>query len=170
MSRRTSVDPRLALALVAATLSIGAAGWSLVRAVTVTPPPAASAPHDDRAVQAEPIFAGVTRTAITDAVASDPFRPERRRPESRFRLPGEEPAPSQAGAPAPVGDLRLIGTVVSPDGGGFVMCQLGTETPKVVRIGERIGPYALVGVHQGRARFRAASGEVLDVTVPKAGG
>jgi hypothetical protein len=165
-----SLDPRSLLAAAAAALSIGATGWSLVRAVSIEPPPVATARGDDRAATADPIFAAITREALTDAVASAPFRPERRRPAARFRLPSEASPDSSARAPAPAGDLRLIGTVVSPDGGGFVMCQLGTETPRVVRLGERIGPYALVGVHQGRARFRSESGELLDVTVPKAGG
>jgi hypothetical protein len=170
MRRRHVLGPGVALALAAATVAVGGAGWSLARALRVERPPRPAAASADSSGTVGPIFAGVSAAVIAEAIDSDPFRPERRRPEVRFRLPGEQAPPTvtQAGS-ASAAQLRLIGTVVSPEGGGFAMCQFGAEAPKVVRVGERIGPYALVDVHQGRARFRSEAGEIVDVTVAKAG-
>jgi hypothetical protein len=90
------------------------------------------------------------------------YRPERRRPAERFRLPGER---SSAGVPAAaLPAIRLIGTAVIGRG-GFAMCQRGVDAPRLVRVGERFGELTLRSVQQGRAVFRAADGTSVEVRV-----
>lgn len=159
----------LAAAGVAAALSAFAA--ALVRAVTLEPIPGASRlsvaqlagvdvhPRDSLPVQ-----------VIARAVARDPFRVDRRPPATRFRMPGE-PAPGRLEPPhADSGELKLIGTAVLGNGGGFAMCQAGAATPRVVRLGESLAGYKLSSVDRGRAVFRDGAGKLLELRVPKGGG
>jgi hypothetical protein len=159
----------LSAACVAAALSALAA--ALVRAVTLEPVPEASR------LPAAPL-AGVDVhrrdslpvQVIARAVARDPFRADRRAPATRFRMPGE-PAPGRLEQPlAGSGELKLIGTAVLENGGGFAMCQAGAATPRVVRVGESLAGYTLSSVDRGRAVFRDGGGKLLELRVPKGGG
>jgi hypothetical protein len=102
------------------------------------------------------------------AVASDPFRSERRPASVAFRMPGEALADAEAHTPPPAQVIVLIGTAVET-GGGFAMCQIGSEPPRLVRLGERLAGYTLRSVGQGRATFRTATGQLIEVLVAKAG-
>jgi hypothetical protein len=102
------------------------------------------------------------------ALTADPFRPERRPAPVPFRMPGEALAGTEADQPAPAQAIVLIGTAVA-SGGGFAMCQIGSEPARLVRLGERLAGYTLRSVGQGRATFRSESGQVIEVRVAKAG-
>jgi hypothetical protein len=65
--------------------------------------------------------------------------------------------------------LRLIGTVVDSNGGSFVLCQLGTNPTRVLRVGQELGPYELHSISQGAAIFLTADGQRLELRVPKTG-
>jgi hypothetical protein len=109
-------------------------------------------------------------TLISRTLDRDPFHPERRRPTVPFRLPAEEAAAHAAPtAPPPASALRLLGTVVTPGQDAFAMGQLGTEPPRVVRVGGNIGGFTLRKIEPGRAVFTAPNGETMDLRVPKAG-
>jgi len=106
---------------------------------------------------------------VLAAVNKDPFHPNRRRPAVRFVMPGDAVASSAAPVAAP--PVRVIGTAVSQDGvGGFAMCSLGTGTPRIVRVGERLGDWTLSKVTPGAAEFATASGSTVIVRIAKAGG
>lgn len=113
--------------------------------------------------------------ALVAALESGPFHPERRRPAGRFRLPGdvvpvaEAPPPAMAEPAAPPPQVQLIGTAVAPGGKSFAMVQLGSEPPKLVRIGEKVGDLTLRQVEQGRAVFVSAAGARVEVNANKAG-
>lgn len=78
-------------------------------------------------------------------------------------MPGtDDQEPASRGLPVA---LRLLGTVVSPGGEGFAMCQLGQEPPKLVRPGARIGALTLRSVAQGRALFLSPEGDEFEVRV-----
>jgi len=161
-----TAGPRWSLvALLAAT---GVAAWSLWQAIALDPVP------DATIVQVTASFSHIATRPSTSsrqmasAVDRDLFRPDRRRPTHRFRLPGEQ-TESEGQSIAGGGALKLIGTAVFPEGGGFAMCRLGTGSPKLVRIGERLGQYTLHHVAKGKAVFRTSSGTTMEVAVPKAG-
>jgi len=65
--------------------------------------------------------------------------------------------------------LRLVGTVVDSSGGSFVLCQLGTNQTRVLRVGEELGPYELHSISQGAAIFLTAAGQRLELRVSKTG-
>jgi hypothetical protein len=168
MSARRPVVP-VPLAFAALVGGCGLAAWTLGSALKIEPlmdlPPARS--------EALPVPAPNTGTPpaqVAAAVSHDPFHPERRRPAVRFRLPGESLAADGA-VPASAADnsFLLIGTAVMSDGGGFAMCQWGTEPPKLVRVGERVGTLTLKVVARGRATFADAGGRLMEIRVPKAG-
>ena len=108
---------------------------------------------------------------LKEVVDHDPFHPERRRPAVPFRLPAEQAAIAAQPAPVvtPAATLRLLGTVVTPGQDAFVVCQLGNDAPKVVRVGGKIGDLTLRKIEPGRAVFHSPNGEAVDVRVAKAG-
>ncbi|HEV8356840.1 MAG TPA: hypothetical protein VGQ17_08770 [Gemmatimonadales bacterium] len=103
------------------------------------------------------------------AISADPFRPDRRPAPVAFRMPGEPAGPGDSERASQPPPITLIGTAVQPDGGGFAMCQLGNDPPRLVRLGERLAGYTLRAVGQGRATFRSETGQALEVRVPKTG-
>ena len=106
---------------------------------------------------------------VLGAVAKDPFHPERRRPGARFRLPVARIATPRQERPRPnASELRLVGTAVGAEGGGFAMCAWQGCTPRIVRIGERIGEWTLQSVSPGAAEFVTPGGPIT-VRVPKVG-
>lgn len=108
---------------------------------SAAPVPRLPAFRRDRAAQAD------------DTAPDDPFDPDR------------GAVVAQAGDPIPVTDaaaaaaaVSLIGTVVRAGGGSVAVCRLGSDAPRVLRIGEHIGGLTLLEVEQGRAAFRDSSG------------
>jgi hypothetical protein len=166
-SVRPFVPVRMALA--ALIVASGVAASSLRRALG--PESSVAVVAGSLAIPATPVpGTGTAAGRVLAAVNKDPFHAERRRPAVRFRLPGES-APSDSLTPATgAGNLfQLIGTAVLPEGRGFAMCQWGTESPKLVRVGERVGDLTLKNVARGRATFVDATGRTREVRVPKAG-
>jgi hypothetical protein len=169
MRRTVSTGQRLALAALLGSLTL--AGFALRRALvldvdTMRLPGVAPAELPDFRNHS-----GDSPDRHLLAVEADPFRPERRRPAERFRLPGE--AVSEALAVEEThpqsGTVQLIGTVVMPNGGSFAMTQVGGEPPRMMRVGESIGGYSLRSIDRGRAVFVAAGGTRVEVQVPKSG-
>jgi len=168
--RRLRVSPLLLIpgGVLAATLA--ASAYSIVRLVQPIAFPAAAAEPADSwrarptaAPRSEPV-----RAELNSAHTADPFRPERRPAPVPFRMPGEALSGNDADQPAPVQSIVLIGTAVS-DGGGFAMCQIGSEPARLVRLGERLAGYTLRSVGQGRATFRTETGQTIEVRVARAG-
>jgi hypothetical protein len=160
----------LQLGTVALIMACGVAVWTTSHALAK---PERGSPPRARADVATPaIEESVTLPSalLSRTVDHDPFHPERRRPAVPFRLPTEEAAahPVPSAAP-PVSTLRLLGTVVTPGQDAFAMGQLGTEAPRVVRIGGTLGGFTLRKIEPGRAVFTAPNGETMDLRVPKAG-
>jgi hypothetical protein len=168
-SVRPFVPVRMALAALIVASAIAAS--TLRRALE--PEPSVAVVAGSLAMPATPVPVPGTGTAagrVLAAVNKDPFHAERRRPAVRFRLPGEAVSPDTLTAAAGAGNLfQLIGTAVLPEGRGFAMCQWGTESPKLVRVGERVGDLTLKVVARGRATFVDATGRTREVRVPKAG-
>jgi hypothetical protein len=163
MIARRYWSPGMGAAVALAAISAALMTRSLIRAMVLTPlplPSAAQGASDSGQPGATPT---VPQALSAAAVEHDPFRPERRRPAERFRLPGER-GPNTAAAPSSLPPIRLIGTAVIGDG-GFAMCQRASDAPKLVRVGEKFGDLTLRSVRQGRAVFRAADGTSVEVRV-----
>jgi hypothetical protein len=114
---------------------------------------------------------GYSLDRVLSAVSKDPFHPERRRPAVRFQMPEDLAAASaqREASQATEASLRLVGTAVGADGGGFAMCAWQGGNPRIVRIGERVGEWTLQRVWQGAAEFVTPAGSTITVRVPKAG-
>ena len=154
----------LRIATVAALASGALAVVSVAKAIRVAEPPG---PADATALgDVQPAARKVpARVNIAAAVDADPFNPGRQRPAEPYRLPGElvaAPAPSRTQA------LRVLGTVVVTNGTSFAMCQIGSEPPVIVRVGQQIGSYTLKRVTRGKAVFGSPSGEI-EIAAPQPG-
>lgn len=68
------------------------------------------------------------------------------------------------------GLVGLLGTAVSGSGGGFVMCQVGSATPQMVRVGEVVGDLTLRSIARGEAEFTRSDGTTVTLSVPTAQG
>ena len=148
-----------------ATVVAGAfATWSVARALRI----------DELPVSADATALGDVQIAdrprpprvdIAAAVNADPFNPARERPGEAYMLPGELVVP----APMPRNEqLRVLGTVVNTAGPGFAMCQLGSEPPTIVKVGEKIGVYTLKRVVRGSATFTGPAGDIV-IAAPQPG-
>ena len=105
------------------------------------------------------------RVNIAAAVDADPFSPARQRPAEPYRLPGEL---IEAPAASRTQQLKVLGTVVVTSGSSFAMCQIGSDPPVIVRIGQQIGGYTLKRVARGKAVFTSPSGEI-EIAAPQPG-
>jgi hypothetical protein len=147
---------RAALAVAAASALLCLSAWSGARRLAPLPEEGAAVP-----AEAMPQVAARTPDAsdaqILRAVARDPFRPDRRRPPGRYRMPGEAAPPE----PQPVFDygeaapilpaFTLLGTVDL--GGGRGMAALGGAggDSRIVRVGEEIEGFRVLRVGNGTA-------------------
>lgn len=162
------VDPRVlrrlaaAFFLVALLLSMG----SLWRAVVLEPLPETVelAPRSPlRAIERRPDAPG---EVLVQAILNDPFRPDRQASTERFILPEKQAAQAQAAraaASAPTGPLKLLGTVVLPEGGAAMV--EGSGEARMVKVGQSFLGHRLKDVERGRAVFVSPAGaaEVLEV-------
>lgn len=148
-------------------VAAGLACWMLWQAIAIAALPSALPTTKDQGFPLVATRAPTPPALRRSAVEANPFRPERGPAALAFRMPSDQadtPVVSIARSP-----LRLIGTAVLPGNRGFAMCQVGSETPKLVRLGEQVGGYTLTAVAQGAATFTTTTGTTLDLQVPKAG-
>lgn len=98
----------------------------------------------------------VERSAITVValgVSKDPFRPDRKRPPSRYRLPGDRTADVRARASVPpsLARTRLLGTAVGPGRLGLAAFQVPGRQPRMLRVGQLLEGFELASVERGIA-------------------
>lgn len=166
------------IALAAAALSAALCGVVVAEARRLDPLPARAEPE---AMEPMPRVRAKDGDAsgvlVLATVARDPFRPDRRRPPGRYRLPGE-PAPPPATptytqpvytAPARTWNLRALGTVVMPDGTGLaaVAGQNGGEG-RVLRVGQSIEGFRVVRIAPGVVTLEGAD-TTLVLRTPEGG-
>jgi hypothetical protein len=151
-----------------ATIGVGFVGAIAVRAVQLDPLPMVASVELVDTASAAPR----TRltTDITPAVDLDPFRPDRRKPAVRYAVPGDVvQTPAETPPQTAQRAIALAGTVTSLDGSSFAMVTIAGAPPRVVRIGQTVDGLTLKSVEQGKAVFRSANGDLVKLTVPKAG-
>jgi len=164
--------PAVQLSAAALALALGLVARTLRRATHIAITSSAGAPTGDPTLLPVPSPAsGYIFQRVLAAIGKDPFHPERRRPGARFQLPADAAATLARGqeSRATEASLRLIGTAVASEGGGFAMCAWQGGSPRIVRVGERVGDWTLRKVTPGAAEFATPAGTTVVVHVPKAG-
>ena len=111
----------------------------------------------------------VTRSSNTGgrALDNDPFSADRKLTSAPGAVTAQ--ATGSVVPMIPPEAVRLLGTVVRPEGRNFVVYQLPSEVPRTIRIGESVGGMTLVHVLPGRATFRAPGGALVELTLTKPG-
>ncbi len=145
---------RAAIGTLLATMALVA--WSAVTALraddeAVAPPRDLFRPPAGLAASPVP-----ARAALDD----DPFSPERQPPAVRYRLPGVEDDTPVADKPVLP---EVLGTVLATDGQNLATIRLGPDSTKILRVGQKIGPYTVKEIARGQVTFTKASGEKLVV-------
>jgi len=167
MSARTwAAAPGMRAALVALAAAAAVAGWTLIGAFRVDPipdPPAMRLAGLETAGGRTPR----PRVDVGAVVDNDLFAADRSAPAARYRMPGEADA-NDAPAAQPEKPL-LLGTVVATDRRSFATVQLGGGRPTLVRVGDKIGEWAVRAIERGKIVLVTATGARADVTVPKPG-
>ncbi len=167
---RLRVSPLILLPGSCLAVLLGVSAISAVRlARPVTLPTAQAEALDPEQPALGPAASATKPTSgLAAAIEADPFRAERRPSPVAFRMPGEALAGAQTNQADTPQAIVLIGTAVE-SGGGFAMCQIGSEAARLVRLGERLAGYTLRAVGQGRATFRTATGQLIEVRVARTG-
>lgn len=141
------------------------AGW---RATHLSPLPSTMLADASSTAQQADFYREALPSELDRAVDSDPFRPDRSRPEVRYQLPGTaEAVPKETVAVEQ--PIVLLGTmVIGGEGRSFAMCQTPAG-PRIVHIGERVGDLTLKRVAKQSAVFVSSRGKEISVSVKPAG-
>jgi hypothetical protein len=125
------------------------------------PPPASIVIDPSRAGGPyQPMSKGtVPALDVSDALAHDPFSPDRNTPP---------PSQSSRSAPPPF-PVALIGTVVGRNGDDFAMCQINGAPSTPVRRGERVAGYTVRDIRRGTIVLADASGKLVNLSIPTPG-
>lgn len=165
MRRRAPDVPFVAStgSLALAALLFAIALWSALR---IDPPPSIPPSPPGAVLALDGLLPGTQRDSTNIAsLASDPFNADRTLPGE---ADGEVVAAPDSAASAPPPEVKLLGTVVrgtSP----FALCQLASDAPRIVHVGEKVGDLTLVSLDQGRATFRARTGAQVELSLSKQG-
>jgi hypothetical protein len=141
--------------------------WHLVR-VETSASAARLTPHSHVSVRRA---TSVTSDSTESAIRRDPFNVSRLPPRQGFHFTGEStPSDSLTSlSRSAASAVRLIGTVVGEKNGGFIICQLGEDAPRVLRVNERLGNLTLKQVARERAVFIDSTGELIVIQTSKKG-
>jgi hypothetical protein len=162
------------IALGVAALSAALCGTAVAEARRLDPLPARAEPETmepmPRVIAKPGDESGVL---VLSTVARDPFRPDRRRPPGRYRLPGEQvPAAPMAmpsyTPPPPTYPFRNLGTVVLPDGTGLAAVAGQSGEGRVLRVGQSIDGFRVTRIVPGVVTLRGAD-TTLVLRTPEGG-
>jgi hypothetical protein len=148
------VDGRLWAAGGALAVAVLLFGTTLVGAMSepaVTPLPAK--PKTVNTETSIPAPEVITMQAVNEAVAVDPFSPEREPAAEPYRLPTDPedaPPPPPPPAPPPLPAFRLVGTMQTGTS-AVALIQLDNALPKVVAVGESMNGFVLEKVDPAAA-------------------
>ena len=165
MKRRAPDAPFLVsmASLTVAALLFAGALWSALR---IDPPPSIEPSPPGAVLALDGLLPGTQRdSTLPSTLANDPFDADRTLPGE---ADGEVAAAPDSAAPAPAAEIKLLGTVVRGSN-PFALCQLTTDAPRIVHVGEKVGDLTLVSLDQGRATFRARTGAQVELSLSKPG-
>ena len=163
------------VALGVAALSAALCGTAVAEARRVGPLPARAEPEAMEPMPQVTAKGGdPSGVLVLSTVARDPFRPDRRRPPGRYRLPGEAVAPAPAYVapaytpPPPTYSFRNLGTVVLPDGSGLAAVAGQSGEGRVLRVGQSIDGFRVTRIAPGVVTLRGAD-TTLVLRTPEGG-
>lgn len=149
--------------LAVAALLFAGALWSALR---IDPPPRIEPSPQGAVLALDGLLPGTQRdSTLPSTLAGDPFNADRTLPGE---ADGEVATAPDSAAPAPPAEIKLLGTVVRSSN-PFALCQLTTDAPRIVHVGEKLGDLTLVSLDQGRATFRARTGTKVELSLSKPG-
>jgi type IV pilus biogenesis protein PilP len=158
--------PLIRTATVTLVVAFALLAVSFVRAIRITPVEAATntATSELARITTTPPAPDIDLDAVG---ANGIFQPDRNPMPYRYRMPGD-PAPNDAGAPAPILPV-VLGTVLSTDGAHFATCQMPGGRPTVVRVGDKLGEYTVIAIDRDKVAFKNAAGKTIEITVTRPG-
>lgn len=141
-------------------LSIALAAFTLVRAMQVTPVARGALP-------VLPNPASLTAPVPTPAldvsrvIERDVFAPDRTAPTNAYLLPSEV-TESAKGAFVPP-HVLVLGIAIAEKGASFATCQVGTDKPTIVRVGDKLGPYIVKSIEAKRVTIALPGGAAQSI-------
>jgi hypothetical protein len=167
----SSAVPMLRFALAVLFMAALVFAQSAVTAFRSHPLPSSGVARSSGAMAVVVVPPSSSEDLLDDAVAVDPFQPNREPAPLRFGEKPDSSSTTQQGTTIVAQSVRLLGTVIERHGGAasFVVCQLDGAPPRVVHAGERLGSYRLRSIAQGSAVFESDNGTRLELRVLKTG-
>lgn len=146
--------------------SVIVAGYTLVRAVQLTETEVGSVPAlpnpGDLASPPPP-----PTVDIPAAVSRDVFDIARSAPTNRYLLASEIPEPVAEAPPPP--RVVVLGIALADGGRSFATAQVGAEAPRIVRIGDKLGPYTIKAIEAKRVTVTLPGGAVQTIAALNSG-
>lgn len=164
MMREWVKTPAMRIALVVLGAAVIVFFWTLARALRAEPLPTAS---PTTLVGMDAIRRAPNRPVadIQSGVDKDLFSPDRSAPETPYRMPGES-NPNDKPRVEPMKPI-VLGTAVASDGHNFATLQMGMDSPKLVRVGDKIGDWTVRAIMRGKVVLETEGSRAeLGVTTP----
>jgi hypothetical protein len=167
MMREWIKAPAMRVALAVLGASAVVLFWTVARALRAEPIPAAT-PASLVSLDAVNRPAPRQVADIQIGVDNDLFSPDRSAPETPYRMPGEDDPNGKARIEAqkPV----VLGTAVASDGHNFATLQLGTDSPKLVRVGDKIGEWTVRSIARSKVVLEGTEGHRAELGAPNSPG
>ncbi|HEY4306929.1 MAG TPA: hypothetical protein VGM82_20830 [Gemmatimonadaceae bacterium] len=163
MMREWIKTPAMRVAVVVLGASVIVFLWTLVRALHAQPIPTAA---PTTLVGLDAVKRGPSRQVaeIQTGVEHDLFSPDRSAPDTPYRMPGENNPNDKPRVEAqkPI----VLGTAVVSDGHNFATLQLGMDSPKLVRVGDKIGEWTVRSIARGKVVLEGTEGNRAELGVP----
>jgi hypothetical protein len=162
MMREWLKTPAMRIAVVVFGASAIVFFWTLVRALRAEPVLNA-APTSLVSLDAVKRPPNRTISDIQVAVENDLFSPDRSAPETPYRMPGESDPndKTRVEAQKPI----VLGTAVASDGHSFATLQMGMDSPKLVRVGDKIGEWTVRSIARGKVVLEGSAGSRAELGV-----
>lgn len=166
------VRPR-SLTVVAFACAVLLALGQLWQAVRLSPPPEPES-GTQRPAPVQVMLAAdsvpASGTSIRQAALdNDPFAADRRLPVLAASARSRSPSDSAGSGSLVLAAVRLLGTVMLPDGSGFAVIQLPGQVPRTAYVGDTLGGLTLTEVAPGRVSIRSAGGDRIELHLVKPG-
>ncbi len=163
MMREWAKTPAMRIALVLLGASVLVFAWTLVRALRAQPIPTAVS---TTLVGLDAVKRAPARQVanIQAGVENDLFSPDRSAPDTPYRMPGENNANDKPRV-EPQKPI-VLGTAVASDGHNFATVQLGMDSPKLVRVGDKIGEWTVRSIVRGKVVLEGTEGNRAELGVP----
>ena len=100
---------------------------------------------------------------IQVGVDNDLFSPDRTAPETPYRMPGEN-NPNDKARVEPMKPV-VLGTAVASDGHNFATLQFGSDSPKLVRVGDKIGEWTVRSIARNKVVLEGPEGSRAELGV-----